>query len=47
MRAAKGVPRMNNPAISLLAAALLLAANAACASVEPAKPVTQIGRAHV
>ncbi len=31
---------MNNPAISLLAAALLLAANAACASVEPAKPVT-------
>lgn len=40
MRAAKGVPRMNNPAISLLAAALLLAANAACASVEPSKPVT-------
>lgn len=31
---------MNNPAISLLAAALLLAANAACASVEPSKPVT-------
>ncbi|PRA50655.1 MULTISPECIES: mannuronan 5-epimerase AlgG [Pseudomonas] len=31
---------MNNPAISLLAAALLLAAHAACASVESAKPVT-------
>ena len=31
---------MNNPAISLLAAALLLAAQAACASVESAKPVT-------
>ena len=39
MRAAKGVPRMNNPAINLLAAALLLAGNAAFASVEPGAAV--------